>query len=92
MFKVSLKGKYAERNKTKGTSRVTIGYLPDYYRHIWTIVSRYGAMRLTYINKIQVLLNRVARIICDNLDWNVSSSALVKSLGWFIVKEKRNIL
>ncbi len=31
MFKVTPKDKYSEKNKTKGTSRVTIGYLPDYY-------------------------------------------------------------
>ena len=33
------------------------------------------------INKIQVLQNRAARIVCDNFDWNVSASALVKCLG-----------
>ncbi len=43
-----------------------------------------------YINKIQVLQNRAARIICDNFDWNVSASALVKSLGWFSVNERRD--
>ena len=31
MFIVSTKDTYVEKNKTKGTSRVTIGHLPDYY-------------------------------------------------------------
>ncbi len=47
-----------------------------------------------YINKIQVLQNRAARIICNNFDWNVSASGLVKSHGWvgLALKKDRIIL
>ncbi len=52
----------------------------------------YNGMRLCanciYLNKIQVPQNRTARIICNNFDWNVSASALVKSLGWFSLSEQ----
>ncbi len=55
MFKVSPKDNYDEKNKTKGTPRVTIGYLPDYYTATYRLLYHgYGVMRQTYIyiNKI----------------------------------------
>ncbi len=48
MFNISTKDKYIEKNKTKGTSRVTIGYLQVYTGTYRLVVSRCGAMRLIY--------------------------------------------
>ncbi len=96
MFKVSSKGRYAEENKTKGTTRVTIGYLPDYYTliqpYIDYCITVWGYAPDRYINKIQVLQNRATRVICDNFDWNMSASALVKSLVGLALKKDGIIL
>ncbi len=43
-----------------------------------------------HVNKIQVLQNKAAKLIRDNFDWNISASPLVKSLGWFSARERRD--
>ncbi len=71
---------------------LSVVYQTTIQPHIDYCITAWGYSLDIYINKIQVLQNRAARIICDNSDWNVSASAfkLVKTQGWFSVKERRD--
>ena len=53
-------------------------------------ISVWGNCSLIYLNKLQVLQNRAARIILKEFDWNVRTNVLLTRLGWMSMKTRRD--
>ena len=54
----------------------------DYCLSLW------GNSADVYINRIQLMQNRAARIVSGIFDWNMSVSKLIRDLGWMNVKTR----
>ena len=55
----------------------------DYCLSLW------GNSADVYINRIQLMQNRAARIVSGIFDWNMSVSKLIRDLGWMNVITRR---
>ena len=53
-------------------------------------ISVWGNAADIYVNTIQKLQNRAARIISNCFDWNVSSAELIANLNWMPVKMRKD--
>ena len=58
--------------------------------HIDYCITVWGFADNKYINKVQSLQNRAARIITGKYDWSTRGIDLVKELGWQNVRERRD--
>ena len=56
----------------------------DYCLSLW------GNSADVYINRIQLMQNREARIVIGIYDWNMSVSKLIKDLGWMNLKTRHD--
>ena len=65
---------------------LNIQSLFDYGITIW------GSCSKTYLQKLQRLQNRCARIVTGIHDYSVSSASLIHSLKWFTCIKDMNIL
>lgn len=65
----------------------TIQPLIDYCLTVWGFTSN------VHVDKVQKLQNRAARIISGNYDFkNVRGLTLVKDMGWFNIRQRRDYL
>ena len=53
-------------------------------------ISIWGNCASTYLNKVQSLQNRAARILCNEYDWNIRSSVLISRLSIMSVATRRD--
>ena len=58
--------------------------------HIDYCITVWGYAPSLYIDRVQCLQNRAARIITGNYDRNIRGIDLVKDLGWFNVRQRRD--
>jgi hypothetical protein len=58
--------------------------------HIDYCITVWGYAPNVHIDKVQRIQNRAARIITGNFSWDASGTELVKSLGWFTVRQRRD--
>ena len=54
----------------------------DYCITVW------GSVAQKYLCKIQKLQNRAARLLAQNVDWNIRGIGIVRGLGWQNIKER----
>ena len=53
-------------------------------------ISIWGNCGSSYLNRVQKIQNRAARIICNNLNWDTRSSTLLSMLGFMSVDVRRD--
>jgi len=89
--KISPKVELLRRIKYKlGKSQLIDIYNSIVQPHIDYCITVWGYAADVHLNKIQRIQNRAARIITNNYDWSVRGLFLVKQLGWYNIKERRD--
>ena len=53
-------------------------------------ISIWGNCGVSYLNRVQKIQNRAARIICNNFNWDTRSSTLLSMLGFMSVDVRRD--
>ena len=72
------------------TACLTKYYMATVQSHIDYCLTVWGFTSNKNLNRLQKFQNRAARIITNNLNWDIRGVNIVKDLGWLNIKQRRD--